>query len=69
MHSGRKQTSVVIWDDDGLGSPGGDTSALWHLFQIDDDLVEPLVGRISLSGLSFCKQAEVRGRANEWTRE
>lgn len=67
--SGRKQTSVVIWDDDCLGSPRGDTLVLWHLFQIEHDLMEPLAGRISLPRLCFRKGAEVRGRVNGWTRE
>lgn len=67
-HSGREQTSVVIWDDDRSGSPRGDIFVLWHFFQIEDDLMEPLAGRISLPGLRFHKGAEVKGRVNGWTR-
>lgn len=58
--SSKKQASVVIWDYGWSGLPQGDTSLLWHLFQMEDDLMYLLAGRTSLAGLNFHKQSGVR---------
>lgn len=67
-HSGRKWSSVVIWIDGCSGPPRRDASVLWHILQIEDDLMEPLAGRTGLGGLTLPEQSEAKGRVSGWTR-